>query len=248
MCNGALANVPSPWLWDRANTLNVSLQSGSLTSVTEADINADPTLNLILIGNPGAWEYVQFATATLEGDGTYTLSDLKRGRRGTEWACAGHQSGELWILASSLDAEEMGLDDVGADLSFKAQAIGRSLDAAPAIDVDPYSGATLKPYAPASIGWSYDGTNLTGTIIRRTRVGGSWVGGSTIPLSENSEAYEVDVYSGMTFKRTIAVSGTNVFTYTAAMAAADGITLPTPPSVKAYQVSDAVGRGYALAA
>jgi hypothetical protein len=32
------------------------------------------------------------------------------------------------------------------------------------------------------------------------------------------------------------------------MAAADGITLPTPAEVNVYQMSDAVGRGYALAA
>jgi hypothetical protein len=247
-CLTTLGGVPSPWLWDRANTLTVSLQSGSLTSVSEADINADPSLNLILIGRPGAWEYVNFTTATLQGDGSYKLSGLKRGRRGTEWVCAGHTAGEAWILASSIDADTMGMDQVGAALSFKAQGIGRSIDAAAPIDVDPYTGATLKPYAPASIKWTYDGTDLIGTIVRRTRVGGSWVGGSTIPLSENSEEYEVDVYNGVTFKRTIPVSGTNAFTYTAAMAAADGIALPTPPSVKAYQVSDAVGRGYALAA
>jgi hypothetical protein len=247
-CSGALGGVASPWLWDRGNTLRVTLQNGSLTSVTESDIDGDAELNLILVGRPGNWEYIQFTTATLNGDGSYTLSGFKRGRRGTEWACSGHADGEVWIFARSLDLEDMGSDDLGDSLSFKAQAIGRAVDAASAIDIDPFSGATLKPYAPASIAWSWDGTNLTGTITRRTRIGGAWVGGSTIPLSENSEAYEVDVYNGATFKRTIGISGTNVFTYTAAMAAADGITLPTPPTVNVYQLSDSVGRGYALAA
>jgi hypothetical protein len=247
-CSSTLGTVPSPWLWDRGNTLTVMLQEGSLTSASEADIDADPTLNLILVGRPGAWEYLNFTTATLNMDGSYTLSGLKRGRRGTEWACAGHATGEVFVVASALDVDEMGTDDIGGSLSFKAQSLGRSLDAAPAIAVDPYSGATLKPYAPANIKWAYNGTDLTGTIARRTRIGGAWVGGSTIPLSEVSEAYEVDVYNGLTFKRTITVSATNVFTYTAAMATADGITLPAPPSVQIYQMSDAVGRGYALAA
>jgi hypothetical protein len=215
----------------------------------EADIDADPTLNLILVGsNARGWEYVNFTTATLNGDGTYTLSGFKRGRRGTEWACSTHGAGEAWLLASSLDVDEMGTDDVGDSLAFKAQSLGRSLDAAPEIDVAPYTGATLKPYAPARIAWAYNGTDLTGTISRRTRVGGAWTGGSTIPISEASEAYEVDVYNGSTFKRTITVTATNVFTYTAAMATADGITLPTAPTVNVYQMSDAVGRGYALAA
>jgi hypothetical protein len=247
--NEALPNVNSPWLWDRGNSVNVTLQSGSLTSVTEADIDADPSLNLIAFGSvANGYEYLNFTTATLEGDGSYTLSGFKRGRRGTEWATGTHTIGDKWILASSLSNEELGTDDVGDSLSFKAQSIGRAIDAAVAINIDPYSGATLKPYAPARVTWTYNGTDLTGTIYRRTRVGGSWVGGSTIPLSENSEEYEIDVYNGATLKRTISVSGTNTFTYTAAMAAADGITLPTPPTINAYQLSDAVGRGYALAA
>lgn len=247
-CSDTLSDAASPWLWDRGNTLTVSLQSGSLTSVSESDVDADPSLNLLLVGRPGNWEYVNFTTATLNGDGSYTLSGFKRGRRGTEWACALHSAGEAFVLANALVAEVMGVGDVGASLSFKAQSIGRAVDATPAIDIAPFTGATLKPYAPARIDWTYDGTDLTGTIARRTRIGGAWTGGSAIPLSEASEAYEIDIYNGSTFKRTISVSGTNVFNYTSAMATADGITLPTPPSVNVYQMSDAVGRGYALAA
>jgi hypothetical protein len=133
ICTTTLADVPSPWLWDRGNTLTVTLQSGSLTSVTEADIDADPTLNLILVGQQGAWEYVNFTTATLVSGSTYTLSGFKRGRRGTEWACSGHTSGEAFVLASALDVDELGSDDIGDSLSFKAQSLGRSLDSVPAI-------------------------------------------------------------------------------------------------------------------
>jgi hypothetical protein len=247
-CSGTLGDVPSPWLWDRGNTLTVSLQAGSLTSVSEDDIGNDPTLNLILIGRPGAWEYVNFTTATLVSGSTYTLSGFKRGRRGTEWACGGHAAGEAFVLASSLDADELGTDDVGGSLSFKAQALGRSLDAAPANDVDPFTGATLKPYAPARIDWSTDGTDLIGTIIRRTRVGGSWTDSGVVPLSENSEGYEVDVLDGPDVVRTITVNGTNVFTYASADLVADGFSLSDVPAVDVYQMSDAVGRGFALAA
>jgi len=248
-CNAALADLPSPWLWDRGNVLNVTLQNGSLTSCAEADVDSDPTLNQLLIGSPSTgWEYVNFCTATLQGDGSYDLSDFKRGRRGTEWMCPLHTAGEVFVLASSLATETMGTGDVGAAFAFKGQAIGRSLDSAAEIDLAPFTGATLKPYAPAALIWFFDGTDLQGTIRRRTRVGGAWTGGSTIPLSESSEAYEVDIYNGSTFKRTISISGTNTFTYTAAMAAADGIALSARPVAKAYQISDAVGRGFALAA
>jgi hypothetical protein len=245
----ALATA-NPNLWDRGNSVDVQI-FGTLTSATEAEIDADPTLNLMAIGVDGRWEYVQPATATLTGtSGTanlYTLSVFKRGRRGTEGNVGNHEVGDQILLLNKAIPVEVGTDDIGDSMSFKIQSIGRDVDAAGAIDLT-YDGNTLKPYAPASIKWIYDGTDLQGTIIRRTRVGGAWVGGSTIPLSENSEAYEVDVYNGATFKRTISVSGTNVFSYTAAMAAADGITLPTPPTINAYQISDTVGRGFALAA
>lgn len=248
----ASAALPTanPNLWDRGNSLSVTVY-GTLTSSTEAAINASPATNLIALGAAGRWELINFATATLTGTSgaanTYTLSGLKRGRRGTEWAVGTHENGDILLLLSGANALELGTDDIGDAVSFKAQTVGRDPDLAPAIDLA-FSGATLKPYAPARVTWYFDGTDLQGTIYRRTRVGGAWNGGSTIPLSENSEEYEVDIYNGATLKRTIAVSGASTFTYTAAMASADGIALPTPPTIEAYQLSDAVGRGFALAA
>jgi hypothetical protein len=244
LTNAALGDC-DPHCWDRSAGINVTVYGGTLTSCTEAEIDADPTHNMAVIGS----EVINFATATLESDGTYTLTSLKRGRRGTEWACADHVSREDFVLVTSLDREGMGLSDVGSELLFKGQTVGRDPVSAPVIEIDPYTGATLKPYAPARVKWVYDGTDLLGTITRRTRVGGSWPATSwTVPLSENSEAYEVDVMDGDDVLRTITVTGTNEFTYTAAMAAADGVTLPTPPDINAYQISDAVGRGFALAA
>jgi hypothetical protein len=241
----------NPNLWDRGNTLSLSV-FGTLTSATEAEINADPSLNLVALGDVGRWEFLQFATATLTGTSgnanLYTLSGFKRGRRGTEGNVGTHTAGDLLLVLNGAAAETIGTDQIGMGLAFKVQSLGRDVDSAVEIDLT-FAANTLKPYAPASVKWAWDGTNLTGTITRRTRVGGSWTsGGGTIALGETTEAYEVDIYNGVTFKRTIPLSGTNIFTYTAAMAAADGITLPTPPNIKAYQISSTVGRGFALAA
>jgi hypothetical protein len=133
------------------------------------------------------------------------------------------------------------------DLFYKAATVGRDIIDAPVISFD-FAGNTLRPYAPARLKWTTDGTDLFGTITRRTRIGGAWVGGATIPLSENSEEYEVDILDGVDVVRTITVSGTNTFTYTAAQIGADGFTVASPPSSNVYQLSDAVGRGFALAA
>jgi hypothetical protein len=238
-------------LWDRGNTLDVNVFNGTLTSATEADINANTALNLIALESGTGWELIQFATATLTGTNgaanTYTLSGFKRGRRGTEGYVSGHAEGDRMLVLSGALRSEMGADDLADALSFKVQSVLRDVDAATAIDLT-YTAATLKPYAPARVKWTTDGTDMFGEIIRRTRVGGAWSGGSTIPLSENSEDYEVDIMSGATVLRTITVSGTNTFTYTGAQITADGGSVGVPPDANVYQLSDAVGRGFALAA
>lgn len=248
-CLEALADVNSPWLWDRGNSLNVSLQNGSLSTVTEAAIDADPSLNLILIGSVvNGWEYLNFTTATLEGDGTYTLSGFKRGRRGTERMTGAHTAGEAWILASTIANEELGTDDVGDALSFKAQSIGRPLDSAPAMDLT-FTGATLKPYAPTAFRAEHD--SATGdwsfTWTRRTRVGGAWIGGTTIPLAENSEAYEL-VLPTSAGTRTIAATSASA-TWTSAQQTEDygSAQASLPAGIAVYQLSDSVGRGFASA-
>jgi hypothetical protein len=239
---GTLANA-NPWLWDRGNSVNVRAFGSALSNSTEAAINADPSINLAYLGG----ELINFTTATLEADGTYTLTGLRRGRRGTEGACSGHAAGDEFILVENLTGEAMSLSDVGNDLYFRVQTHGLAPDTAPQIDID-FSGATLKPRAPARVQATFDGADWTFTVIRRTRYGGSW-NGSTIPLGEASEEYEIDIYSGATLKRTLTLTGTDTATYTNAQQVTDfGATQTTRPALKVFQLSDAVGRGFELAA
>lgn len=241
-------DTANPNLWDRGNSVNISMVNGTLTSSTEAAIDADPTVNMAAIGADGRWEIVNFTTATLEADGTYGLSGFKRGRRGTEGNVDNHEIGDEFVLLSGALRAELGSDDVGDDLSFKAVSAGRSEESAVPIDLA-FTGATLKPYAPARLEWTTDGTDLFGEITRRTRVGGSWSDDGVVPLSENSEAYEVDVLDGSgDVIDTIEVTGTNTFTITAADLATYSASVSAPPDVNVYQMSDAVGRGFALAA
>jgi hypothetical protein len=80
--------------------------------------------------------------------------------------------------------------------------------------------------------------------IRRTRVGGdSWTG-EDVPLSETSERYRVEIAraSDGALLRT-AETTSPAFTYTAAMQAADTPGETPPLTVRAAQLSDAVGPG-----
>ncbi len=242
---GVLAAPVSPWLWDRGSQVDVLLQVGAVAGCTEADIDADPTRNLALIGD----ELVNFTVAVLQGDGSYRLSGFKRGRRGSEWACAGHAARDVFVLLDRTVLASKGLDTVGTDRSYKVVTSGRSTSGAFPIDLAPFTGASLKPYAPAQLKATISGSDWVLTWVRRTRVGGAWTSGTGIPLSEVSELYTVEIMDGATVKRTITGLTSATTTYTSAQQTTDwGAPLGTTPAFRVYQISDAVGRGFAAAA
>lgn len=231
----------NPNLWDRGNAVNIWMGYGALTSATEAGIDLDPSLNLAMLGG----EYLQFVIATLEADGSYTLSGLKRGRRGTEWAVGTHVSGEEFVLLSAAVPIEVGTDLIGDALSFKAPSIGRPVDSASPINLT-YTGASLKPRAPVI--WHVTKDPSSGDISielrSRTRIGGNW-NGAAIPTGEALESYEFDVYDGATFKRTLA-SASKTLTYPAADQTTDfgsGVAAADLEGT-ARQISATVGDGF----
>lgn len=242
----ALATA-NPWLWDRGNTVNVIVKNGAITSTTEAVCNATPTANLCLLGD----ELLQFTTATLETDGSYTLSGLKRGRRGTEWAVDAHAAGDQFVMLDLTGNVGQGLSDVGTDLSFKAVTSGR--DAASAFPIPvAFSGASLKPYAPALVNATKDAGSGDWTItwVRRSRVGGAWTGGTTVPLGEATEAYEVDILDSLgAVVRTYTGLTSPTATYSAADQTSDGGSVAIGDLyVNVYQISASVDRGFAAQA
>jgi hypothetical protein len=237
----ALADA-DPGLWDRGNSVNVMLQVGSLTGTTEAAIDADPSRNLLLIGD----EVVNFATATLEGDGSYTLTGLKRGRRGTEHATGSHAARDVVLLLDRAAPVDLGLSEVGTNLSFKVAALGRGLSSALPIDIEPFTGASLKPYSPVHLRAAKQSNgDWVLSWVRRTRVGGTWTSGTTIPLGEASEEYAVTLGDGVS-SDTKTVTSTTTYTWTVAAQTTDtgGEVLAGDLAWSVAQVSDAVGAGF----
>lgn len=244
----------NPNLWDRGNVLTVNVY-GTLTSSTEAAINADDSINLAVLRNSvtGEAELLNFATATLTGTNgsanVYELTNLLRGRRGTEWAVDGHATGDEFVLAADLRPVSRGLSEVGTDLFYKAQTLGRSPEGAQVIEVD-FSGASLKPYAPVIDSVTKDpSTGDIEIVIRtRTRIGGAW-NGSVIPTGETIAEYEFDVLDTGTVVRTLE-STDKTFSYSAANQTTDfGAEIEADELEGfAYQLSATVGRGFARAA
>jgi hypothetical protein len=111
-------------------------------------------------------------------------------------------------------------------------------------------GRAEKPYAPAQVAGTRDGgDNLTITWVRRTRIGGEWLGGTgTVPVSEASEAYEVEVLNGSSVVRTITGLTSPTTTYSAANQTTDFGAPQSSVSIRVYQISAAVGRGIAAEA
>lgn len=239
-----------PWMIDYGSTVEVTIYGGTLTSSTEAEVLADGTINQAIIGLAGRWEVIQFITATLLGDGVWELSGLLRGRRGTEWAIAFHAAGDEFWLVEDLKRDIMGLSDLGSDLYFKGQTVGRDPMIAPTITID-FEAQTLMPYAPI-LEATQDGTDWVITGTRRTRVGGTILNGTTIPLSENSEAYALVIMDGDDELRTLTTTVNGDGTFEATYSGADQTTDFGAPinraalldALVAYQLSDAVGRGF----
>lgn len=234
---------------DAASALSVVLYSGSLASVTElAMLNG---ANHFAYGAHGRWEIIAAQNCTLQGDGSYILTNLLRGRFGTEWAAGSHLAGDAIVLLDSARLSFVGssLDAIGLARTYRGITVGQALS----IDVDrafTYSGVNLECLSPVYLnGNRHPSTNdWTLTWIRRTRIGGAWRDLVDATLGEASESYEVDIFDGAGYsvvKRTLSASSPTV-AYTSADQVTDFGSNQSTLYVKVYQLSANVGRGYPL--
>jgi hypothetical protein len=242
--------------WDALDVLTTSVAWGAAETDLAAPISATDLevlngANFAALINPvnGSLEIIQWTTATPNADGSFTLSRLLRGRRGTEDACATRAAGDLFLV----------LDDPETVLRYQTplaalsatrylRFLGRfDVPAAAAVATKSARGRAERPYAPVQIAGSRDGgNNLTITWVRRTRVGGELRDTSgVVPIAEASEAYEVDIRNAADTAtlRTISGLSSPSATYTAAQQTTDGLTPGDPVRVRVFQISAAVGRG-----
>jgi hypothetical protein len=240
--------------FDEVNTVRVQM-NGTLSSVTRADILNDKTVNAFAIGADGRWEVIQARTATLVSEGTYDLSGLLRGRRGSNHeAMSSHAVGDtvVKLQTSGMRSIDEQTSDIGVARYWKGVTFGKSIAGATAQQFTP-DGVRLKPWSPVDARASRASSGaITIDWKRRTRHACSFTGaaGIVVPLGETSEAYEVDVYEDGTFAavaRTLS-SSTSSVSYSASQQEADFGSVQDTLYVKIYQISATVGRGYPLTA
>lgn len=238
-----LADGPTTVI-DEAGTVNVQLLGdGELSSVTQqAMLNGS---NTIVLGAHGRWEILRFQTATLEADGTYTLSNLLRGLRGTEWATVTHQAGDMLVLLNTSGGVQRvagQLAELNTERQYKFVTFGRRLAQATEQGFT-NTGVGLKPLSPAYVRGSRDsGDNLTISWYARGRIGSGWR-----VSQDDITGYEVDVLDGSTVVRTISTTDTGdtvSVSYSAANQATDFGSAQSSITVRVYALHSVVGRGY----
>ena len=228
--------------WDEANSLTVRLLRSDMTLESRSALSVLNGGNLAMVGA----ELIQFRDAVLQADGSYRLSGLLRGRQGSEHAVAGHTAGEPFVLIDG-----GGLADVRIPLAFAGQAIPikpvSNVDDPDTVAAETMAVAfnALKPLSPAHLrAVRLASGDVRITWIRRTRRNGAWLDGADVPLGEECACYEVEVLdTGGAVLRSVTVTQESA-TYTAADQQADFGGLPTALSLRVYQLSAKVGRGW----
>lgn len=161
--------------------------------------------NALIIGEGDAAEILRFQTRVDNGDGTFTLSDLLRGRRGTEEsALAGHAAGDRVVFLNDawVNREGLPLSRIAQPDRYRATSLGEFVEAA-AVRSFTVRGNDMRPYpvsrpaaSPVHSGAARGTVTLTWN--RRSRVAGNYdlldaVRQDVIPIGEISEEYEVDL-------------------------------------------------------
>lgn len=235
-------------VYDFASTLTVWLHSGTLASVTEAQLFAGQ--NWFAYGADGRWEIIAARTATLQGDGSYILQDFLRGQQGTEWATGLHAANDRIILLDTTNLAFISVNSstIGTARDYRGITTGKSLDSDSSLAFT-YQGVNLECLSPVGLTGNRNPSTSDWTLtwIRRSRMPG-WYDYVDVPLGETSESYEIDIYSDGTYttvKRTL-TAATPTVAYTSAQQTTDFGSNQATLYLKLYQLSATVGRGYAL--
>ena len=129
--------------------------------------------NLAVLGK----EILQFGTVTPVGGNRVRLSRLLRGRRGSEWAMAGHAAGEKFAPSrpNALRAVELGLETLGTSIAVKAAGLADAQVHPTQMHV---SGEGLRPPSPVHLraGRTESG-DVRAIWRRRSRAGWAWLDG-----------------------------------------------------------------------
>lgn len=221
--------------------------NGELFDATEiAVLNGG---NHFAYGAPGRWEIIGVQKCTLVSAESYKLSDMLRGRKGTEWAMSTHAVGDKVVALSETDVTTIGMSSsaIGLERTYRAVTLDMEVEGA-ADQLFTYQGVNLECLSLVYFyGYVVDATSdWSFSWVRRSRTDGEWRDLVDVGLGETTEAYELDIFTDNTYttvKRTITAT-TQTCLYTSAQQVADFGSNQATVYAKVYQMSSIVGRGY----
>ncbi len=234
---------------DTGNVLAVRLISGDLSSVTQdAMFNG---ANHFAYGAPGRWEIIAAQNCVVQGDGTYKLSNLLRGRFGSEQYMEAHALSDSIVLLDHASLRFVGLNIASLNISrlWRPVTKGRSIESASETSYA-YSGINLKPLCAVDLNGHIapDSLDYVITWTPRSRTPVEPFSGMDTPLGETSASYEVEIWNSdySTLIRTISGLTSPAATYTSAQQIDDFGIEQESLYVKVYQLSSTVGRGFPM--
>lgn len=230
--NRGLGDVP--YDLDVTNTVRVTMTNGTLSSCTYDEMIQEGR-NLALLGD----EIIQFQTATLVSGSTYTLSNLLRYRRGTDYFLwesffgnwFGHAQGERFVLFNS-KVKNFAYDSggIGNVHNFRLIENGKDYSGGLPSYTEPLTlaGLSRKPYGPCDLKYTGDRSGGSADLnfywTRRVRKKGDLYNYQEAPLDESTEEYQIEIWyddlSGLI--ATYSHTGPAPFTYTIAQQTTDG--------------------------
>ncbi len=230
--------------FDRGASLTIRFSTGELSSVDDRTALAGQTTIAIRDEN-NDWEILSFAHAELVDEKTYRLSRLIRGLGGEEHLAARTKpaGATVVVLNDALTPLSQRASEIGATMTYAIGPADRDFS-------DPLfgratAGATdkaLRPYAPTHLQARRTSEGVEISFIRRGRIDSDIWETVDIPLGEDQEAYEaeIDLSSGLRILKT----QTMQFLYPRAQELADFGAPQSALSIRIYQMSALVGRGF----
>ena len=203
---GTLQSAPGPGvstLFDLAGSLVVGLAHDGMM-LADADATAiDRGANLAMVGD----ELLQFGAAEPLGQNRWRLTQLSRGRRGTEAAIGTQAVGDRFVLvtADAVRTIDLPVAQLGGSVRVMATGIG---DGDGVVATMVLAGRSILPPAPVHLVATsgVDGSAAI-TWVRRSRAGWRWIDGVDAPLGEETEAYRVTLTDAAGGIRTIDTDG-----------------------------------------
>ena len=230
-------------VWDRQSQLDIKLAHGALQSVDQSAVLSGSNMLAIGDGSTNGWEIIQFETAELIDAETYRVSKLLRGQFGSDAMMA-----EQWPAGSLVIALDQLPDQVtvptasrGLPRHYRYGPAKRPLgDPTYRHDVRSFLGEGWRPYRVSHLSATVDGSDLSVSWIRRTRIEGDLWRETDVPIGETEERYRIEVRQSGEIVREVTTQSSN-WLYDGTDRATD--LAPGSFEIAVAQISDRYGVG-----